>query len=280
MDGQGMAAFPAPPGGRPRVIGLGSVDSPGLVDTASHVTSDIADRGEVRERNGDDSDVMVAPSYPEGSAQDAARQSPQSQLPHAELPSRQIKPDKADNIVDPDRDDNAVARDENTGHNQATGSPATGSPATGSPATGSPAAASPGTTEPPGTAGSPGTGTPAAAGSALPRGPWADRAAQAGRQSRSSEPETVQFPAVPGEYPEAPAGPIPTGNAEPAAAGPAPSAEPAPAEPATEQFAAIPPPGSEPPAPEPPAPEPAPRPRPPRPPRATSAWTRACSRPP
>jgi hypothetical protein len=263
MDGQGMAAFPAPPGGRPFAIG--------------RVTSDIADGGEVQEHNGDDSDVMVAPGHPEGSAQDAAPLLPQSQPPHAELPSQQIKPDKVDNIIDPAPDDNAVARDENTGHNQATGSPATGSPATGSPA-----AASPGTTEPPGTAGRPGTGTPAAAGSALPRGPWADRAAQAGRESRSSEPETVQFPAVPSEAPETseapeapevPADPIPARNAEPAAAEPAPpaesappaepaeSAEPASAEPATVQFAAIPavsePPTPEPPAPEPPAPEPA-----------------------
>ena len=200
MDGQGMAAFPAPPGGRPRVIGLGPVDSLGPVDglgvanIASYVTSDIADRGEVQERNGDDSDVMVAPGHPEGSAQDAAPVLPQSQPSHAELPSQQIKPDKADNIVDPDRDDNAVARDENTGPNQATGSPATESPAA-----------------------VPSTVAPAAAGSALPRAPWADRAAQAGRESRSSEPETVQFPAVPDDDSEAPAAESP----EPAAPEPA-----------------------------------------------------------
>src|SRR4051812_45292427 len=116
MDGQGMAAFPAPPGGRP---------------------------------------LMVAPGHPEGSAQHAGPQSPQSQspesqLPNAELPSRQIKPDIADNITDPDQDDSAVARDENTGHNQATGSPPAGLPGTEtSAAAGSALPPLPGPTAPP-----------------------------------------------------------------------------------------------------------------------------------
>src|SRR6266702_1688027 len=121
MDGQGMAASPAPAGGRRGEVSLGSVaaaetDHP----TESYVASDIAGGGEVRWRNGDDSHVMVAPGHPEASGQDVAMsqspdsRSPDSRLPReehpsqesqAELPSQQIKPDKADNIVDPDRDD-------------------------------------------------------------------------------------------------------------------------------------------------------------------------------
>src|SRR6266702_2991987 len=83
-------------------------------------------------RNGNDSHVTVTPSHPEASAQDVSmsqspdssqvsqpsREGQSSQKPQAELPSQQIETDKADNIGDPDRKNDFVARDENTGHNQ------------------------------------------------------------------------------------------------------------------------------------------------------------------
>src|SRR5208282_5541444 len=98
----------------------------------SHVTSHIADSGEGQGSNGDDSHAMIAPGYPGASGQDASMsQSPESSQPprspqeersshesQPELPSQQIESDKLDNIADPDRNNSAVARDENTGHNQ------------------------------------------------------------------------------------------------------------------------------------------------------------------
>jgi len=153
-----------------------------------------------------------------------------SQETQAEFPSRQIKPDKADNIGDPDRNNSVIARDENTGHNKtaaglapsAVDAPAVNSAAANGPEAGEPPAAAPGT-----------------------------EAAASGTGSHDTgEPATVQFAAVPPEDPEpAPAEPAPAEPAlteaagEPAPAEPAP-AEPAPAdagEPATVQFAAIPP---------------------------------------
>ena len=156
----------------------------------------------------------------------------------AEFPSRQIKPDKADNIGDPDRNNSVIARDENTGHNKtaaglapsAVDAPAVNSAAANGPEAGEPPAAAPGAE-----AAASGTGAP-----------------------DTGEPATVQFAAVPPEDPE-PATPAPA-PAEPAPAEPAPAepptpsphrnrtaeaaAEPAPAdtgEPPTVQFAAIPP---------------------------------------
>jgi energy-coupling factor transporter ATP-binding protein EcfA2 len=74
---------------------------------------------------------MVAPGYPEASAQDSSVSSSTENQPHQESqelqPSQETQPpaspqqaesDKTDNIVDPDRDDEAPARDENTSQDQ------------------------------------------------------------------------------------------------------------------------------------------------------------------
>ena len=134
MDGQGTAAFPAPAGGRPREVRLGSVDATSRLASASDVVS--AGVGDVEAPDGEDSNVMVAPGNPEGASPDAdlppapwsrpAEPGPEeSQPPQAELPSQQIEPDNTDNIADPEQGNAAVARDENTGHNQAAESPVT-----------------------------------------------------------------------------------------------------------------------------------------------------------
>ena len=157
-----------------------------------------------------------------------------------ELPSRQIKSDKLDNIVDPDRNNDAVARDENTGHNQtAAGLPPT---AVDAPAVNAPAADAFPTAPPPETAATVG---PVSA-SAVP--------------PDSGEPETVQFAAVPPEGPE----PVWDSAPEPAQREPAQpepesesaqseSVRPEPevvwpwtAEPVTVQFPAVPPEATEP----------------------------------
>jgi energy-coupling factor transporter ATP-binding protein EcfA2 len=99
-----------------------------------------------------------------------------------ELPSRQIKSDKLDNIVDPDRNNDAVARDENTGHNQTAAGLV------------------------PTVADAPAVNAPAA--DAFPTAPPPETAATVGPVSASAvppdsgEPETVQFAAVPPEGPE------------------------------------------------------------------------------
>src|ERR1700719_4726432 len=124
MEGQGVAASAAAGRGEsgPGADVAAELNHP----VENHVTSDIADGGEGEGRNGDDSHVMVAPGHPEASAQDASMpQSPDSSQsprppreeqsarePQAELPSQQIETDKADNIGDPDRKNDLVARDE------------------------------------------------------------------------------------------------------------------------------------------------------------------------
>src|SRR5690349_5603539 len=141
MEGQGMAASSASAVGRQGEPGSGAVVSAEFGHLAeTHVTSDIAGGGEGRGGNGDDSYVMTRPGHPEASSQDDGMpQSPDSSPPpglpargqasgepgrqssqetQAEFPSRQIKPDKADNIGDPDRNNGVIARDENTGHNK------------------------------------------------------------------------------------------------------------------------------------------------------------------
>ena len=104
-----------------------------------------------------------------------------SQEAQPELPSHQIESDKLDNIVDSDRNNSAVARDENTGHKQTAAGlapPAVDAPAGGAPAAdASPADAPPAVTPPE---------TAAAVGSVPPET----------AQPASGEPETVQFPAV------------------------------------------------------------------------------------
>jgi len=174
--------------------------------------------------------VAVAPDSPEASAQDAGmsqlpassqstrlpREERSSQESQPELPSQQIESDKLDNIVDPDRNNSAVVRDENTGHNQTAAGLVP--PAVDAPAGGAPAADAPRAVTPPETA--------AAAGSVPP-----ETARPETVQPASGEPETVQFPAVTLEATE------PVADSAP---------QPAQPEPVTEQFPAIPAGASEP----------------------------------
>ncbi len=278
MEGQGVAAPGMSRGfGRQGESGLGAVVAAQFDQPAeSHVTTDIADGGEGQGRNGDDSHVMVAPGHPEASAQDVnMSQSPDSSQPprpsreqqssqesQPELPSQQIKSDKADNIVDPDRNNSAVARDENTGHNQtaaglappAVDAPAENTPAADAPAADAPTAGSASPSEPAATDGSvpPGTGEPETVQfAAIPPepepGPSGVIVPEPGpgpsgvivpepvparpepSPSGSAEPETVQFPAVPAEDAEPVSDSAPAEPAEPETAEPesAPSAEPA-----------------------------------------------------
>ena len=106
-----------------------------------------------------------------------------------ELPSNQIESDKLDNIVDPDRNNSAVARDENTGHKQTAAGlapPAVDAPAGGAPAADAPPADAPPAVTPPETAAAAGSGPPETA----------QPASGETAQPASGEPETVQFPAV------------------------------------------------------------------------------------
>ena len=205
--------------------------------------------------------MMVAPGYPEPSAQDASvSQSPESsqsarspreerssQESQRELPSQQIESDKLDNIVDPDRNNSAIARDENTGHNQTTAGlapSAVDAPAVNaSPADASPAVTAPGTAA---TAGPvpPETGQPVAG---QPETARYVPAEPESARSESGEPDTVQFPAVPPEAAEPVSDPAPQA-AQPEPVQPEPVTEPRPSrrqpvvtEPVTEQFPAVPP---------------------------------------
>src|SRR4029077_3576510 len=175
MEGQGMAASPASAVGRQGEPGSGAAAAAEFGHPAeTHVTSDIAGGGEGWGRNGDDSHVMTRPGHPEASSEDDGMpQSPDSSPPpglpaggqafgepggqpsqetQAEFPSRQIKPDKADNIGDPDRNNSVIARDENTGHNKtaaglahsAVDAPAVNSAAVNGPEAGEPAGHTPG----------------------------------------------------------------------------------------------------------------------------------------
>src|SRR5271165_3150836 len=114
-----------------------------------------------------------------------------------ELPSNQIESDKLDNIVDPDRNNSAVARDENTGHKQTAAGlapPAVDAPAGGAPAADAPPADAPPAVTPPETAAAAGSGPPETAQPAS--GETAQPASGETAQPASGEPETVQFPAV------------------------------------------------------------------------------------
>jgi len=188
-----------------------------------------------------------------------SREERSSRKSRPELPSHQIETDKPDNIVDPDRNNNAVVRDEDTGHNQTADGPApraVDAPAGGTPAADSSPAAAPPETE---------TGTAAAA-AALPPEPAPARppaAPREGAPAGTGEPETVQFPAVPPEPAEPETVQFPAVPPEPEAAQ-FPAVPPEPAEPEAAQFPAVPsgaapdPAGSEPAPPEPAPSEPAP----------------------
>ncbi len=139
------------------------------------------------------------------------REERSSQESQPELPSQQIESDKLDNIVKPDRNNSAVARDENTGHNRIAAG--VNAPAVDAPAVNAPPAVTP-------------PETAATAGSALPETTQPEATYDAAAQPESGEPATVQFPAVP---PEA-TGPV--SDSAPQAGQP---------EPVTEQFPAVPP---------------------------------------
>ena len=143
------------------------------------------------------------------------RSSRQSQ---PELPSQQIESDKLDNIVNPDRNNSAVARDENTGHNQTAAGLAP--PAVDAPAGNAPAAdASPAVT--PTEATEPATEQFPAI------------------RAETTEPATEQFPAIGAETSEPVAPSEPEPEPEPASqAEPATAPEPAEPEPVTSAPAA------------------------------------------
>ncbi len=191
-----------------------------------------------------------------------------SQESQPELPSQQIESDKLDSIVDPDRNNSAVARDENTGHNQTAAGLAP--PAVDAPAVNVPAADAPPAVTPPETAATAGSVPPETAQpvtdqseaahyaaaqpeSAQPEsaGPDPARPDQAQPEPAGGEPVTVQFPAVPPEATE------PVSDSAPQAPQPEPAQPP---EPVTVQFPAVPPEATEPvsdSAPQAPQPEPA-----------------------
>jgi energy-coupling factor transporter ATP-binding protein EcfA2 len=73
MEGQGVAASSAPAADRRGESGVGAVVDDELNDPDENpVISDVADGGDGGGLNGDDSHVMVAPGYPEASAQDSS----------------------------------------------------------------------------------------------------------------------------------------------------------------------------------------------------------------
>jgi energy-coupling factor transporter ATP-binding protein EcfA2 len=247
MEGQGVAASSPAAAGRQGEPGPGAVAPAEFGHPAeTFVTSGITDGGEGREHNGDDSHVLIASGHPGASSRDdGVPQSPDSSPPprppgekpssrepggkasqesRTEFSSQQIKSDKADNIGDPGQNNGVVAKDGNTGHNQAAGGLAP--PAADSPAVDAPAADSPAVD-------APAADSPAADDSAAAAPPG------------TSEPKTVQFAAIPPDNAE-PDNPEPD-DAEPEPAQPATSPDDEAAaetgEPETEQFAAIPPEG-------------------------------------
>jgi energy-coupling factor transporter ATP-binding protein EcfA2 len=257
MEGQGVAASSPAAAGRQGEPGPGAVAPAEFGHPAeTFVTSGITDGGEGREHNGDDSHVLIASGHPGASSRDdGVPQSPDSSPPprppgekpssrepggkasqesRTEFSSQQIKSDKADNIGDPGQNNGVVAKDGNTGHNQAAGGLAP--PAADSPAVDTPAADSPAVDAP--AADSPAVDAPAA------DSPAADDSAAAAPPG-TSEPKTVQFAAIPPDNAE-PDNPEPD-DAEPEPAQPATSPDDEAAaetgEPETEQFAAIPPEG-------------------------------------
>jgi len=120
------------------------------------------------------------------------REERSSQESQPELPSQQIESDKLDSIVDPDRNDNAVARDENTGHNQTAAGlapPAVDAPAGGAPAADTPPADAPPAVTPPETAAAAGSVPPE---TAQPETTQSASGNPASRKPASGKPETVQ----------------------------------------------------------------------------------------
>ena len=119
-----------------------------------------------------------------------------------ELPSQQIESDKLDNIVDPDRNNSAVARDENTGHNQTAAGLAP--PAVDAPAVNAAAADAHPAVTPPESAATAGFVPPETAQLVTdqPETAQPETALPETPRPESGEPETIQFPAVPPEATE------------------------------------------------------------------------------
>src|SRR5271165_2272956 len=132
MEGQGVAASAASAaGGRGESSSDTGVAAEFDHPAENHVVGDIADGGESKGGNRDDSHVMVSPDYPAASAQDASMsQSPassqstpsqrderSSQGPQPEFPSQQIESNKLDKSVNPYERSRANARNDSTGHN-------------------------------------------------------------------------------------------------------------------------------------------------------------------
>ena len=120
MEGQGVAASSASAAGRHGQSGVGAVAAAELSDSdENRVTSDIADGGEGRGVNGDDSHVTVAPGYPEASAQDAEMASPLEPLPSrrqaspGQDASREPQPSEASHAPESDKPDIIVVPDHN-----------------------------------------------------------------------------------------------------------------------------------------------------------------------
>jgi energy-coupling factor transporter ATP-binding protein EcfA2 len=162
------------------------------------------------------------------------REERSSQESQPELPSQQIESDKLDNIANPDRNNSAVARDENTGHNQTAAGlepPAVDAPAENAPAADAPAAdaapadAAPAVTPPE---------TAATVGSVPPETPLPESGEPATVQFPAVPPEPVteQFPAIPAETTEPAASTEPASQSEPVATASPPEPA-APAEPVT-----------------------------------------------
>ena len=184
-------------------------------------------------------DSFPPPGLPTGGRASREPGGQSSQETQAEFPSRQIKPDKADNIGDPDRNNSVIARDENTGHNKtaaglapsAADAPAVNSAAANGPEAGEPPAAAPG-------AGAAASGP--AADSPAPDASPSETTSPGTGAPDTGEPATVQFAAIPPEDPE-PAHAAPSVDPAPAERAPADRAPADTGEPATVQFAAIPP---------------------------------------
>jgi energy-coupling factor transporter ATP-binding protein EcfA2 len=157
------------------------------------------------------------------------REERSSQESQPELPSQQIESDKLDNIANPDRNNSAVARDENTGHNQTAAGlepPAVDAPAENAPAAdASLADAAPAVTPPE---------TAATVGSVPPETPLPESGEPATVQFPAVPPEPVteQFPAIPAETTEPAASTEPASQSEPVATASPPEPA-APAEPVT-----------------------------------------------
>ena len=130
-EGQGGTPSSASEAGRRGNVGPGAAVAagPGHPDRKD-VTGDLADIGEARGHNGEDSDVTITPGYSEESASAADPETrlgpmpPSSQrprqfpVPRGEFSAQQTESDNPDTMGYPDRNDKVPARDGDTGQDQ------------------------------------------------------------------------------------------------------------------------------------------------------------------